>query len=283
MIIAGLSLALCLGVAQVAPPPTPHDTLARARQAYNEGRYDDAITAAAEAVQAPDLVDSASVVLARAHLERYHKSDAEHRDLADLDVARDALKRVESGRLSSRDQLEFLVAMGESLFFDQPPRYAAAAEMFDTALRRSNDASPEARETLVEWWAESLDREAQFVPEEDREGLYRRILARAEAELTRDDESAVAIYWIAAASRGTGDLDRALGAATAGWIRAGSLGERGAALRVDLDRLVTNVILPARAMQLAPGGDARSALSVLEQQWDELKKKWERTVGSTRP
>jgi hypothetical protein len=103
-----------------------------------------------------------------------------------------------------------------------------------------------------------------------------RILRRAETELARDPQSSVAVYWIAAASRGADDLERAWGAAVAGWVRAGSLGPRGVTLRDDLDRLVVNVILPERAQQLAPGGDAQSALTILKAQWEELKKKWQR-------
>jgi hypothetical protein len=148
--------------------------------------------------------------------------------------------------------------------------------MFEVALARSEAAPTSARESLFEWWAEALDREAQFAPATERKPLYTRILHRAEGELARDPQSSVAVYWIAAASRGTDDLERAWGAAVAGWIRAGSLGKRGVTLREDLDRLVVNVILPERAQQLAPGGDAQSALTILKAQWEELKKKWER-------
>jgi hypothetical protein len=50
----------------------------------------------------------------------------------------------------------------------------------------------------------------------------------------------------------------------------------GARLRVDLDRLVTDVLLPERARQLAPNIDPRPALSFLTGQWEEFKKTWER-------
>ena len=255
---------------------TPRDALAHARLAYNEGRFDDAIAEAADAGKSPELADSAAVVLARAHLERYHVSDSEHRDTSDLERAREALKGIDAAKLSASDHIEFLVGLGESLFFDQPPRYSAAAEMFESALARAEAAPSPARESLFEWWAEALDRNAQFVPAAERKPLYMRILRRAETELARDPQSSVAVYWIAAASRGADDLERAWGAAVAGWVRAGSLGPRGVTLRDDLDRLVVNVILPERAQQLAPGGDAQSALTILKAQWEELKKKWQR-------
>lgn len=261
-----------VGTSQTAA--TPRDALAHARVAYNDHRFDEAISAATEAAKAADLADSAAVVLARAHLERYHTAEAEHRDTADLDQAREALKGVDASRLSASDHLEYLVGLGESLFFDQPTQYSAAAEMFEAALARTDAQPTSARETLFEWWAEALDRQAQFAPEAERKPLYTRILRRAEAELARDPQSSVATFWIAAAARGADDLERALGAAVAGWIRGGSLGARGVTLRADLDRLVVNVILPERARQLAPGGDVQSALTLLKAQWDELKKKW---------
>jgi hypothetical protein len=271
----GLVLVLSLA-AQPQAAVTPRDALAHARLAYNERRFDDAIAEAADAGKSAELADSAAVVLARAHLERYHVSDSEHRDASDLDRAREALKGVDAAKLSASDHIEFLVGLGESLFFDQPPRYSAAAEMFESALARAEAAPSAARESLFEWWAEALDRNAQFVPAAERKPLYMRILRRAETELARDPQSSVAVYWIAAASRGADDLERAWGAAVAGWVRAGSLGPRGVTLRDDLDRLVVNVILPERAQQLAPGGDAQSALTILKAQWEELKKKWQR-------
>jgi len=279
--VTALGLALILislssrSAAQPQATP-PRDTLAHARLAYNEHRFDEAIAAASEASKAPDLADSANVVLARAHLERYHASDVEHRDAADLERAREILKTIDAAKLSASDHIEFLVGLGESLFFDQSPNYSAAAEMFEAALARADGTPNGARETLFEWWAQALDRQAPFVPEAQRKPLYVRILARAEREIGRDPQSAVAIFWIAAASRGADDLERAWGAAIAGWIRAGSLGPRGVTLRADLDQLVTNVILPERARQLAPTGDAQAELTNLKAQWEELKKKWER-------
>ena len=71
-----------------------------------------------------------------------------------------------------------------------------------------------------------------------------------EAELRRDSASGPANYWLAAAARAVGDLDRAWSAASAGWIRASLAPDRGVALRADLDRLVTQAIIPDRAARL---------------------------------
>jgi hypothetical protein len=268
-----LALAVLAGFQQ----SPSRDALAHARLAYNTHQFDEAIAAATEAAKSPDQADPAAVVLARAYLDRYHASDASQRDAADLERAREALKTVNAAKLSPRDSVEYLVGMGESLFYDEQPQFGAAAEMFDQAMRRDSVLPADARDTLFEWWANALDRQAQFVPDADRKPLYERVLHRAETELARDSESPVATYWLAAAARGADELDRAWGAAIAGWIRAGALGARGLTLRADLDRLVTSVILPERAKRIPPGGDAQAALTLFKAQWEDLKKKWERS------
>jgi hypothetical protein len=101
------------------------------------------------------------------------------------------------------------------------------------------------------------------------------VLAGAVRYRALDDTSAVSWYWIAVAARGVQDLERAWASAVAAWIRSADLGARGPSLRQDLDRFVTDVILPERATRLAPG-DPRSALPLLQAQWDEIKKKWAR-------
>ena len=68
-----------------------------------------------------------------------------------------------------------------------------------------------------------------------------------EKELAADSASAPAAYWLAAAARGTGNLDRALNAAMAGWVTAPLGRDHGAALRADLDRLMVQGIIPDRA------------------------------------
>lgn len=271
------TFALALVVLAGLQQSPSRDALAHARLAYNEHHFDDAIAAAIEAGKSTDQASPAAVVLARAYLDRYHESDASQRDPADLDHARDALKGVEVSKLSPRDSVEYLVGLGESLFYDEPPRFGAAAEMFEQAMRHEDVLPAEARDTLFEWWADALDREAQLVPDADRKPLYERILRRSEDELERNADSPVAAYWLAAAARGADQLERAWDAAIAGWIRAGALGPRGLTLRADLDRLVTNVILPERAKRIAPTGDAQAALAMFKTQWEEIKKKWERS------
>ena len=265
----GVALAVLASLAQVAPV----DPLLKARQLYNEHRYDEAIEAATEARKVQALANAAAVVFARASLERYRQT----RVAEDLAAAREALKEVNHAALSPRDRIELLVGLGESLYLDGclDGCYTAAAEMFELALDRAVDADLAARALIFEWWAASLDRQAQMGPPTDRKPLYERILRRSEEELAKNELSATATYWLAAASRGMEDYERAWGAAIAGWIRARYMGPPGAELRADLERLVSQVLMPERARRMAPEGDARPALATLQSQWDELKKKYE--------
>jgi hypothetical protein len=264
-----LAFAVVASLGQAAVP----EALIRARQFYNDQKYDAAIAAASEARGLPGAGSAAALVLARAHLERYRQTA----DAADLVAARDALSAVRAAELSAREQSELFVGLGESLYLDgcADGCYSGAAELFDLAMGRAEAAAAEdARDTIFEWWAGALDRQAQFGLEAERKPIYSRILARAESELRRRDTSVVAAYWLAAAARGTGDFERAWGAAVAGWVRAPYLGTRGVALRADLDRFVIQVLLPERARQLAGDGDPRPVFERLLAQWLEVKAKY---------
>ena len=262
-----LMAAVLVGTLAQAQPP---DALTRARLAYNSGKYDAAITAATDAMKTASQASVAAMILGRAHLERYRASRVE----SDLVDARTALRQVVPDQLSARDRVEYLVGLGESLYLDgcTPGCFSAAAEMFALALARSEPGTD--REVVFEWWAGALDQLAQFSHDDDRATVYRRILDGASAELGRDDRSASASYWLMAAARGTGDLDRAWGAAIAGWVRSRGLGARGDKLRTDLDRFVTQVLLPERARQTSPDADARPALAMYVGQWEEIKRKY---------
>jgi hypothetical protein len=264
-----LLAASLTAVAVMAQAPAP-DALGRARLAYNAAKFDEAIAAAKDALKTPALANAAGVVLGRANLERYRQSS----NPADLDDARTALRAVRPDQLTPRDYVEYLVGLGLSLYLDgcADGCFSAAAELFDRALARGEVGAD--RDRVFEWWAGALDRQAQFGPEGERGVVYRRILDRAEAELARNDQSVPGCYWLVAAARGTGDLERAWGAAIAGWARARGFGARGDTLRADLDRLVTQVLLPERARQLSPDADARPILARLIEQWEEIKKKY---------
>ena len=76
-----------------------------------------------------------------------------------------------------------------------------------------------------------------------------------------------------AAARGVGDLERAWQAAIAGWVRARSAADGGAALRADLDRLVTQAIIPDRATRLKIR-DPRQAAGGMANEWTAFKEGW---------
>lgn len=269
------AMVVLLAAAAMGQSKAP-DPVTQARQFYNDQKYDEAIRIADEARAVPALAPAATLVSARAHLERFRQSGA----APDLETARASLKTIAAEALAPRDRVELLIALGECLYFDDQDslddRFSAAAEQFDLALAHADLLDRQSRDLLFDWWAGALDREAQQDVEGDRQALYARIVAGAEHELARDERAASASYWLAAGAQGTGDLSRAIGAAAAAWSRAATLGPRGAALRVDLDRLMRQVILPDRARELATGGaNPREMLAVLERQWQQLTEKWQ--------
>jgi hypothetical protein len=104
--------------------------------------------------------------------------------------------------------------------------------------------------------------------------IYIRIVRRMEEELRRDAGSAAASYWLVAGVRGSGDLERAWDVAIAAWVRAPLAGGRRAALRVDLDRIVSEAIIPERARQISAPGEAVQMIAAMRSAWDVLKQTW---------
>jgi hypothetical protein len=259
-----LAILLLLSVRASAAEPA---SLARARTLYNAADYDAAIAAATEAQKMPNAADAAGLVLGRAHLERYRRAA----DPTDLAAARDALRTVRQQVLTPRDRADLLVGLGQSLFLSEA--FGAAAELFDTALTHGSALTPKARGQLLDWWASALDREAQSRAADRRAPVYQRIVDRMEDEIGNDVGSASASYWLAAASRGSGDLDRAWDSSIAGWVRASLNPETSGTLRADLDRLVTQALVPERARQ-RNGRDLQEATASLLNEWDLIKSQW---------
>jgi hypothetical protein len=239
-----IAMALVARSAYAAEPPV----LVKARALYNAADYDGAIVAAA-------------------HLERYRQTA----DAADLGAARDALSTVHSSALMPRDQLDFLVGLGQSLYFGE--LFGPAAELFDTAIERGAFLPTRDRMMLLDWWATALDREAQASDPDRRTRLYERMAARMGEELRRDPGSAPANYWRAVAARGVGDIDAAWDAAVAAWVRAPLDSETSVWLRSDIDHLVTQAIIPERA-RIRPARDQGDATEALRSQWESVKQQW---------
>jgi hypothetical protein len=259
---AALSLLLAL-LATPADAAGDRDALLRARQLYNQRDFASALIAADEARATPDLEDSADLIAARALLERYRESASPD----DLTQARERLRRVRPDRFVGRERLEFIVGLGETLYFENSP--GAAAGVFDSVLA-SPELLVEGRELVLDWWASAVDQEARPRSEFERHSLYEKVRTRMMAELARNPGSGTAAYWAAAAARGQGDFNSAWGAAQAGWVRAPLGTDRGAALRGDLDRLVHRAIIPERARALGQSPDT------LREEWEQFKAKWSR-------
>jgi len=268
--LAALTLAWLAAVTPASA--SGPEALARAREAYNEERYDEAITAARSALASPGLVDASHLIIARAHLERYRRSA----ESADLGAARDALRTIDPSQLDGADRAELLVGLGEWLFFSE--RFGAAAALFADALAHPDlgRGSREARSRALDWWASALDRHAQRTTAR-RDDVYKDMLARLEDELRLDPGSASANYWMVVASRGIGDLERAWQLAMAGWIRAGLAPDRGASLRADIDRFVLTAIIPDRVRNVERASqDQRQAVADgMVTEWERFKADWE--------
>jgi hypothetical protein len=241
--------------------------LAKARTLYNAGDFEGAIDAASVARKDAMWSDAATLVIARAHLEQYRRSASAE----DLSSAREALGAVRVAALMPRDQVDLIVGLGQSLYLSEI--YGAAAELFDSALSRATLLGPRDRQLLLDWWATSLDREAQSRPADRRARVFERIGMRMNEEIHRDPGSPVANYWLAVSARGAGDIDGAWNSAVAAWVRSTLSPETTAKLRDDLDRLVTQALIPERSRTLV-SRESQDATTALKTEWELLKSQW---------
>ena len=259
-----LAVVILALAAVAARPPDP---LTAARRLYNEGQFEQALTAALQAESIPATASSARLVIGRIRLEQYRRTAQN----SDLDGARTALRAVDPQALNAREKLELQVGFAELMYFDD--RFGPAAEMLEPILDSSPTLGPDAHDRALDWWATALDRQAQAVPLQERASIYSRISERMERELQRAPASAPANYWVAAAARGSGDLDRAMAAASAAWMRARLAPDGGTALREDIDRLVTQAIVPDRAAKIA-APNRRQTIAGMIAEWEAFKKNW---------
>jgi hypothetical protein len=261
-----VTLALTMPAA-VLSQTTARADLARARAAYNLREFNEAITAATSARRAPEIADVAGIVLARAHLERY----ALLSDPVDLIDARAALGAIRATALEARDQVELLIALGQSLFLEDD--FGAAAQIFESGLDRAAATDLALGESLLDWYGTAIERQAANLSREPRAAVFRRLTERTAQALGKNPTSPAATYWSVVALRGEGDLERAWDAAVAGWVRATLIGDRAPHLRSDLDKLVLDGIVRDRVRHLVV--DQRdSAESQLKADWELVKAKW---------
>jgi hypothetical protein len=269
----------------VFPADSP-DPLFEARLLYNQHKFDEAAAAAERVWQArptpgkagapgaadiADIADRADLIAARAYLERFRESEIAD----DLVRARARLQRLDSARFDPRERIEFLIGLGETLYFEES--YGAAADVFGSVLDETRDGAVDpvgpavgmvARDRVIDWWASAVDRDARRKADAEREARYQAIRDRMREELAAHAGSAAASYWLAAAARLQGDAQAAWDSAEAGWARASLAGEHGAALREDLDRLMLQGVLPELATRTSQPADT------LRVQWEEFKARW---------
>jgi hypothetical protein len=257
-----LLLSMLVGQAVAADP------LAEARRLYNQAQYEQAEKLARDVAVMPGRADAAHIVIGRIRLERFRQSA----NPQDLVQAREALRRVDATALDPIERVELMIGLAEALYLEQ--RYGAAAELFESVRQRSSLLGPAAHERVLDWWATALDRHVQGRSPEERMAVYTRILDRMEEEIAEHPGSTAAGYWIAAAARHVGDSERAWSAALAGWLRASLADDRGAALRADLDRLMTQALIPERAVKVAQKGDLKEAMTTMTADWEAFKKAW---------
>jgi len=261
-----LSAALIVAVT-VTPASATRADLAKARALYNQRQFDGAIEAATVAQKTPATADAATVVLARAHLERYR----ERADPSDLSAARAALGTVRAANLDARDNIDLLMALGEALFFEDD--YGAAAQLFESGIDGAYAQGPVPGEAMLDWWGSAVERHADPLGRELRAEAFGRLRDRMALQLARSPGSGAAAYWVVVGSRGAGDAAAAWDAAIAGWVRARMASARSASLRADLDKLVMEGIIPDRVRTAVP--DKRAQMeSDLRAEWAVVKERW---------
>lgn len=246
--------------------------LERARALYNAGQFDDSIAAAAVARHKPAAEPSATLIAARARLERFRQKH----DPEDLGTARADLVSLNPRALAPQEAIEWQIGIGTALFLENQP--GPAAEMFATILPTARGRLPAAEyDKLVEWWASTVARVAESQTGPARKEAYSAMLSAVRGELDRAPLSWPAAYWVVVASRGAGDLEGAWNAAVTGWIRAGSHAD-GEHLRGDLDRFVTQTLIPERAQartgQRLDASATQAEITALTEQWRALTDLW---------
>lgn len=263
--ISALSAALVL--VAVTSASAQRADLARARALYNQRQFDAAIEAADAAQKVPAIADAATVLLARARLERYR----ERANPDDLAAARIALGTVRVSSLDARDNIDFLMALGEALFFEDD--YGAAATLFESGIDAAIAQGPQTGEAMIEWWGSAVERHADSLDRDARVDAFGRMRERMARELSRNPGSAAAAYFLVVAIRGSGEPAEAWDAAIAGWVRARLAGAQSAALRADLDKLVLEGIIPDRVRAVAADKRPQTE-SDLRGEWAVVKERW---------
>src|SRR5712691_793065 len=111
---AGWAVVFFLAASPALYAADKPDALSEARQLYNQRQFDAALAAAERARLTPALADRADLIAARAYLERFREGAGPD----DLTNARERLRRVNPQRFDALERIEFIVGLGEALFFE---------------------------------------------------------------------------------------------------------------------------------------------------------------------
>jgi hypothetical protein len=246
--------------------------LERARSLYNAGQYEESIAAAMLAKNRAAVAPSATLIAARARLERFRKTG----DPTDLTVARTELVSLNPWNLAPQEAIEWQIGVGSALFFEN--QFGPAADMFGAALPSARTRLSTAElEKLLEWWAAAMSRVAEKLTGSQRKDAYSTMQAAVRLELERNPLSRPATYWSVVAARGSGDIESAWNTAVAGWIRAGGQAD-GQQLRSDLERFVTQTLIPERAQarsgQRLDTKATVAEIAAMNEEWRALTVRW---------
>ena len=269
--IAKFPLVLALLVLWPAPAAA-QSALERARAFYNAGQFDESIAAAAIAGHKAAAAPSATLIAARARLERFRLKN----DQKDLDAARMDLMSLNPRLLAPQEVIEWQIGLGIVLFLQN--QVGPASEMFSSLLSTARGRLSAAEfDKLLEWWASTLSRIAESQTGSARKEAYDAMLVSVREELERNPLSRPAGYWVVVAARGAGDLEGAWNAAVTGWIRAGSEPD-AAKMRNDLDRFVTQTLIPERAQartgQRLDARPTQTEIATQTEQWRAVAEQW---------
>ena len=267
---AGAAIALLLMLSSSLA--AAQSDLEKARALYNAWAVRRIDRRGGELREQTAAAPSATLIAARARLERFRQKN----DPNDLAAARADLVSLNPRVLAPQEIIEWQIGIGTALFLDDQP--GAAAEMFTTVLPTARGRLPAAEfDKLLEWRASTLSRVAESQSGAARKESYSAMLAAVRGELERDPLSRPTAYWVVVAARGAGDFEGAWNAAFTGWIRAGSQPE-GIKLRGDLDRFVTQTLIPERAQartgQRLDTLPTQVEIAALTEQWSALGKHW---------
>ena len=223
-------------------------------------------TAAEQARLVPARAEAADLIAARAYLERFRESADVGRSRRTRAIASAVSIRSGSCRASAA---EFIVGLGETLFFDGS--FGAAADLFDRCSMRRRSRPPR-RASACSTGGRARSTRCAAARRDRTPADVQRIRDRMQRELGAHPASASARVLAGGRRPCQGDLQAAWDAAQAGvGARAARAGSRRRRSRADHRHgSCCKAIVPERAKM------HRSAAGAGESDWEQFKERWKR-------